>query len=68
MGHEDSELAFRLHYAGVHKRALKMGGNVYHLYHPEASKSNEGRHLAELERVQRERLTWCKNGLDKYEI
>lgn len=65
-GHEDGEIAFRLHFAGVKKKALKMGGNVYHLHHKESSRDNEGRHLVELERVQREHLSWCPNGLDKY--
>ncbi len=65
-GHEDGEIAFRLHYAGVKKKALKMGGNVYHLYHEESSRSNEQRHLNELERVKQEHISWCTNGLDKY--
>lgn len=65
-GHEDGEIAYRLHYAGVKKKALKMGGNVYHLHHQESSRSNEGRHLEELERVQREQLSWCARGLDQY--
>lgn len=65
-GHEDGEIAFRLHFAGVKKKALKMGGNVYHLYHKESSRANEQRHLSELERVKSEHLSWCKNGLDKY--
>ena len=56
----------KLHYAGVKKKALKMGGNVYHLYHKESSRSNEQRHLDELERVKREHISWCPNGLDKY--
>lgn len=65
-GHEDGEFAFRLHFAGIKKKALKMGGNVYHLYHKEASRSNESRHLAELELVKKEKRTWCNNGIDKY--
>jgi len=65
-GHEDGELAFRLHFAGIKKKALKMGGNVYHLYHTEASRNNEQRHLDELERVKREHLKWCDNGISKY--
>ena len=52
-GHEDGELAFRLHFAGVKKKALKMGGAVYHLYHKEASRGNEQRHLVELEKVKK---------------
>lgn len=65
-GHEDGELAFRLHNAGVRKKALKMGGNVFHLYHSEHSKANEQRHLEEIERVKREKITRCSNGLEKY--
>lgn len=65
-GHEDGEIAFRLHFAGVGKKSLKMGGCVYHLYHKEASRSGEQRHLDELERVKRERICRCANGLDKY--
>jgi len=65
-GHEDGELAYRLHFAGVKKKALKMGGNVYHLYHKEASRSNEQRHLDELEKVKRNHISWCENGLNKH--
>lgn len=65
-GHEDSEFAFRMHFAGVEKKALKGGGCVYHLYHPEVSKSNEGRHLEELIKVKEGKLKWCKNGIDKH--
>lgn len=65
-GHEDGELAYRLHFAGVKKKALKMGGNVYHLYHKEASRSNEQRHLDELEKVKRNHIAWCENGLNKH--
>ena len=65
-GHEDGEIAFRLHFAGAEKKALKGGGCVYHLHHNEFSRSNEGRHLEELEKVKSGKLNWCKNGIDKY--
>ena len=65
-GHEDSEFAFRLHFAGVEKKALKGGGCVYHLHHNEFSKCNESLHRREVERVKSERLKWCNNGIDKY--
>ncbi len=65
-GHEDGEIAYRLHFAGVRKKALKMGGNVYHLHHKEASRGNEDRHLSELERVKNGHIDWCDNGIDKY--
>lgn len=65
-GHEDGELVYRMHYAGVGKKALKMGGIVYHLWHKEASRDNEVKHLEALEIVKRERIRWCSNGIDKY--
>lgn len=65
-GHEDAEFAYRLHFAGVRKKCLKMGGVLYHLYHKEASKSNEQRHKAVLEEVKRNHTVRCANGIDKY--
>lgn len=65
-GHEDREIAYRLHFAGVQKRFLKMGGNVYHLHHKENSKENELENLKKLDRVKHEQLSWCHDGLDKY--
>lgn len=65
-GHEDREIAYRLHFAGVRKKSLKMGGCVYHLYHKEASRSGEQHNLDELEKAWQRRTTWCDNGLDKY--
>lgn len=65
-GHEDGEIAYRLHFAGVGKKSLKMGGCVYHLWHKESPHDNEQRHLDELETVKRERRCWCADGIDKY--
>jgi glycosyltransferase involved in cell wall biosynthesis len=65
-GHEDGELAFRLHFAGVGKKTLKMGGILYHLHHPQSSTANEGRHLTELQEVISSKSSWCDNGLNKY--
>lgn len=65
-GHEDGELAYRLHFAGVRKKALKMGGIMYHLHHKEADKGNEPFHNEVLETVKREHLDKCKNGINKY--
>lgn len=65
-GHEDGELVYRLHFAGVKKKFLKMGGIVYHLWHKESSKHNEGKHLEALDLVKKNKLHWCSNGIDKY--
>lgn len=65
-GHEDGELVYRMHFAGIKKKALKMGGIVYHLWHKESSRHNEGTHLNALENVKKHRISRCKNGVDKY--
>lgn len=65
-GHEDGELVYRLHFLGVKKKFLKMGGIVYHLWHKEASKHNEGKHLQVLDYVKENRIKWCPKGVDKY--
>lgn len=65
-GHEDGEFVFRLHFDGVGKLSLKMGGNVFHMYHKPSSRENESKHLDTLEQVKRNRTTRCANGIDKY--
>ena len=65
-GHEDGEIAFRLHFNGVRKKFIKFGAVLYHLYHTEASRDNEQQHLDRLRIVKEQRLTWCDNGLNKY--
>ena len=65
-GHEDTEIAYRLYYSGVQKKALKMGGIVYHLYHKESSRANEETHNIALEKVEKEHITRCNNRIDKY--
>ena len=65
-GHEDSEFAYRMHFAGIEKKALKGGGCVYHLYHKQAPRDNEERHNQELSKVISGKLKWCDNGIDKY--
>lgn len=65
-GHEDGEIAFRLHFNGVRKKFIKFGAVLYHLYHNEASRDNEQQHLDRLCVVKDKKLTWCDNGVDKY--
>ena len=45
------------------KKALKMGGIMYHLYHREASKTNEQYHVKVLQQVKLHQLNWCQNGI-----
>ena len=65
-GHEDGELALRLHFAGVKKKFLKFGGICYHLYHKESSRENEQTHLDAIKNVIKNKITSCQNGIDKY--
>ena len=65
-GHEDGEFAYRLHFAGIRKKALKMGGIMYHLHHSEASKNNEEYHNQVLQQVIAEQRDRCDNGIVKY--
>lgn len=65
-GHEDTELAYRLFFAGVEKKFLKMGGVVFHLSHKISSNENEGFHNAVLTDVIKNKKAWCDNGLNKY--
>lgn len=65
-GHEDTDLGYRLYFSGVRKKALKMGGVVYHLDHKKETDTNSKQHLEELERVKAGRIATCRNGIDKY--
>ena len=65
-GHEDGELVYRLHFNGVEKKVVKMGGIVYHLWHNESSRKGEGAHLDALDKVKRDRIRWSNNGINKY--
>lgn len=65
-GHEDGEFAYRLHFNGIRKQSLKMGGIEYHMYHKQSSRSNEQLHLDTIDRLKREKTKRCTNGIDKY--
>lgn len=65
-GHEDSELAYRLIFSGLHKKFLKMGGVCFHLYHKMASRSGEPEQMALLKENITKREPWTADGLDKH--
>jgi glycosyltransferase involved in cell wall biosynthesis len=65
-GAEDSEFVARLQNAGLRRRNLKFGGIAYHLHHRTRPADSEPANLQLYERVIRERLTRCENGLSKY--
>lgn len=65
-GHEDGELVYRLHFNGVEKKVVKMGGIVFHLWHKESPRSAECFHLKTLDAVKQNRISWSDNGINKY--
>lgn len=65
-GKEDSDIAIRLINAGLKKKFIKMGGIVYHLYHKEASRTNEKLNNNLMEMAIKNKTTFCEDGLNKY--
>jgi glycosyltransferase involved in cell wall biosynthesis len=65
-GCDDYELGYRLHSYGIAGRRLKFSGIVYHIFHPELSKSN----TANNEIIQKEtfdkKLFFINDGINKY--
>lgn len=49
--------------SSIRKKALKMGGIMYHLYHQEASRINEQYHVEVLQQVKLHQQKWCQNGI-----
>lgn len=45
-GHEDADFVLRLHNAGIHRKNGFLATEVYHLWHPEASRTAESRNAA----------------------
>jgi glycosyltransferase involved in cell wall biosynthesis len=65
-GLEDTELAYRLHYSGVKKKFLKMGGIIYHLEHKKAPRGNVNKNFSIRIKTISECHDRCSNGIDKY--
>jgi glycosyltransferase involved in cell wall biosynthesis len=65
-GREDSELALRFHNFGLRGRRIRYRGIVFHIYHNEKSKSRlEINNDIELNTIKN-KVVWCKNGVDQY--
>lgn len=65
-GYEDSELVYRLYFSGVHKKVLKFGGVVKHIWHKEASMSNREYNYNAMQDIIRKQSKWVDNGIGKY--
>jgi glycosyltransferase involved in cell wall biosynthesis len=65
-GREDSELALRFHNNKLQAKRLRYRGVVYHIYHTEKAKNRlEINNSIEKATIEN-KLTWCKQGIDKY--
>ncbi|MDR2285811.1 MAG: glycosyltransferase family 2 protein [Sphingobacterium sp.] len=65
-GPEDKEFVARLLNKGVQKRFLKFGGIVFHLWHAVNAKENLDANNVIFKTTKESKLTYCKNGIDKY--
>lgn len=65
-GKEDSELAIRLMNNNVKKRFIKFGAICYHLHHSKVSREREETNDVLMLKTANDKITWAKNGLDKY--
>ncbi len=64
-GHEDIELAARLHNNGVSMRIVKARAIAFHLYHTFNSRHNEENNLQVYEVVIRDGIKRCSDGYDE---
>jgi glycosyltransferase involved in cell wall biosynthesis len=65
-GREDNEVAVRLINSGIKKRIIKFGGVVFHIYHPEKSRSGLNKNDDMLQDAIVNKTTRCPVGLDQY--
>lgn len=65
-GREDTELVVRLLNKNIKRKNIKFNANTLHVFHKENNKKMLSTNDAILEKTRIEKLTRCKNGLDKY--
>ncbi|MCF0073029.1 glycosyltransferase family 2 protein [Dyadobacter sp. CY261] len=65
-GREDNEIAVRLLNAGLKKRAIKFGGVVFHIYHPEVDRCGCPQNDLHLSEALRHKTVFCDQGLHQY--
>jgi len=65
-GREDNEIGLRLIHTGIEKRIIKFSGIVFHIYHPEKTRSGLNVNDELLKKTAQDKRTYCKKGLDQY--
>jgi glycosyltransferase involved in cell wall biosynthesis len=66
-GREDNEIAARLINLGINKRAMKFGGIVFHLYHPEKCRERCLENERCLTNTITNKIVYCSNGISQYD-
>jgi len=65
-GREDNEIGLRLINSGVEKRVIKFSGIVFHIYHPEKTRSGLNINDELLHQTAINKLKYCEKGLSQY--
>ena len=65
-GGDDSELANRLHNAGIAGKRLKFAAIIYHIFHQEEDKSNINKNVAIQMQSRNDKLSYAEDGINKY--
>lgn len=65
-GREDNEIAVRLLNSGLKKRAIKFGGVVFHIFHPEADRTRFQETDGLLLNSMLHKSVYCTQGLNQY--
>lgn len=65
-GREDTEITYRLYNCGKQRLYLRFAAIAFHIYHPENNRQQQNSHQYILNNTIDNKITRCKNGLDKY--
>ncbi|WP_234733541.1 glycosyltransferase family 2 protein [Tellurirhabdus bombi] len=65
-GKEDNDIAARLMNAGLKKRTIKFGGIVFHMYHPEQSRTRCPENERKLALTIANKVVYCNMGVNQY--
>jgi glycosyltransferase involved in cell wall biosynthesis len=65
-GREDNEIGLRLIHRGIRKRIIKFSGIVFHIYHPEKTRTGLNINDELMHLTASQKLVYCKSGLSQY--
>jgi glycosyltransferase involved in cell wall biosynthesis len=65
-GREDNEIGLRLINSGVKKRIIKFSGIVFHIYHPEKTRTGLNINDDLMQQAAVKKTVYCEKGLNQY--